>query len=170
MGTINKCLKEWNAIIEALGKGKQSLIIRKNSTKLDKILLYPTYSYANDKNYLLNFKKEYRKFVSDNALPNITNNRIKIKYFVSIEKIIEKSSKEILELNDLYIWNQSHVQFYLDGNNAYVWLLRVYKLKNPYFAEKHQGMTFANLKEYVNIDDSKPVLNNDNFSNVAEMI
>ena len=42
-----KCLNEWNATIEALGNGKQSVLIRKYGTSLKGFLLYPTVSYAN---------------------------------------------------------------------------------------------------------------------------
>ena len=36
MTEITKCLNEWNATIEALGCGKQSILIRKYSTTLPK--------------------------------------------------------------------------------------------------------------------------------------
>ena len=47
MMEITKCLNEWNATIEALGQGKQTILIRKYGTTLNKFLLYPTNSYAN---------------------------------------------------------------------------------------------------------------------------
>ena len=56
MTEITKCLNEWNATIEALGCGKQSILIRKYSTTLNEFLLYPTVSYANKDNYLDSFK------------------------------------------------------------------------------------------------------------------
>ncbi|MGZ7136043.1 MAG: DUF1802 family protein [Methanobacterium sp.] len=43
MKTINKCLKEWNAIIEALGQGKQSILIRYYKTYIKEFLLYPNF-------------------------------------------------------------------------------------------------------------------------------
>ena len=50
--TITKCLNEWNATIEALGRGKQSILIRKYGTNVNEFLLYPTVSYALKDNYL----------------------------------------------------------------------------------------------------------------------
>ena len=46
MNEITKCLNEWNATIEALGQGKQTILIRKYNTTLNEFLLYPTVSYA----------------------------------------------------------------------------------------------------------------------------
>lgn len=34
MEKINKCLKEWNATVEALGQGKQIVLIRTYKTNL----------------------------------------------------------------------------------------------------------------------------------------
>ena len=42
METITKCLNEWNATLEALGQGKQTILIRKYNTSVEKFLLYPT--------------------------------------------------------------------------------------------------------------------------------
>lgn len=46
MDTINKSVKEWNAVIEALGNGFHSILIRKYETSHKNFLLYPTFSYA----------------------------------------------------------------------------------------------------------------------------
>ena len=48
MEEITKCLNEWNATIEALGCGNQTILIRKYGTSLNNFLLYPTISYANN--------------------------------------------------------------------------------------------------------------------------
>lgn len=37
-----KCLNEWNATIEALGQGKQTILIRKYDTTLKEFLFFPT--------------------------------------------------------------------------------------------------------------------------------
>ena len=55
MSEITKCINEWNATIEALGQGKQTILIRKYNTTLKEFLLYPTVSYANKDNVLDSF-------------------------------------------------------------------------------------------------------------------
>ena len=52
MSEITKCLNEQNATIEALGQGKQTILIRKYGTTLNEFLLYPTVSYALKDNVL----------------------------------------------------------------------------------------------------------------------
>lgn len=52
MEAITKCLNEWNATLESLGQGKQTILIRKYNTSADKFLLYPTTSYANKDDFL----------------------------------------------------------------------------------------------------------------------
>jgi len=42
MKSTHKCLKEWNATIEALGQGKQTILIRSCKTNFTEFLLYPT--------------------------------------------------------------------------------------------------------------------------------
>lgn len=69
MTEITKCLNEWNATIESLGTGKQTILIRKYQTTLDEFLLYPTVSYANKDDILDSFDKEYQTFVKKNLLP-----------------------------------------------------------------------------------------------------
>ncbi len=69
MENITKCINEWNATIEALGQGKQTILIRKYGTNIDKFLLYPTVSYTLKDNYLDSFEKKYKSFVEGNALP-----------------------------------------------------------------------------------------------------
>lgn len=46
MHAIKKCLNEWNATIEALGQGKQTILIRNYNTTVKEFLLYPTVSYS----------------------------------------------------------------------------------------------------------------------------
>ena len=72
--TITKCLNEWNATIEALGQGKQSILIRKYGTNVDEFLLFPTVSYALKDNYLNSFQDDYKDFIKENAIQNLKLN------------------------------------------------------------------------------------------------
>ena len=57
MKEITISLNEWNAIIEALGHGKQTILIRKYGTNINEFLLYPTIGYTKT-NDILNFFKD----------------------------------------------------------------------------------------------------------------
>lgn len=168
--TITKCLNEWNATIEALGQGKQSILIRKYSTTLNKFLLYPTVSYALKNNYLDSFQKDYKDFAKNNALPNKKDSKFEVKYLAKVEKIIEKPSTRIGALNDYHIWTRDHVKSYLGNSKAQIWVLRVYELENPEFLSRTRGMKYANVDKEVQIDNLKPVLSDREFESILKGI
>ena len=166
---ITKCLNEWNATIEALGHGKQIILIRKYGTNLNKFILYPTVSYVKS-NYLDNFKREYTSFVKENALPKKYYDTTEIKYYATVEKVIEKPSQRIGSFNKYHIWTSEHVKSYLGNQKAYIWILRVYNLKDPVMAERTMGIRYANLLEEVSLDGIKPVLSDDEFTKLVKEI
>lgn len=168
MAKITKCLNEWNATVEALGQGKQTILIRKYNTSLKEFLLYPTVSYANKDNYLDSFSD--KKFVKENTYPNKENDKFEVKYFAKVEKVIEKSSGRIGTLNDFHIWTCDHVKSYLKNKKAYIWVLRVYELENPVFTKRSNGMLYANTLEEISIDNMKPVLSDKEFDKILSKI
>lgn len=170
MSKLKKCLNEWNATIEALGQGKQTILIRKYNTTLDKFLLYPTVSYAHKTGFLKSFHKKYLSFAKENALPKREGKKIEVKYYAEVEKIIERPSTRIGVLKKYFIWTPEHVKAYMGGKNAYVWILRVYKLKKPVLTERTNGMRYANLLEGVSLDGIEPVINDNNFAKIVEEI
>jgi len=124
MDAMTKCLNEWNATIEALGQGKQAILIRKYGTNIDKFLLYPTVSYALKDNYLDSFENKYKSFAEENALPKKDNGKTEVKYYAEVEKVIEKSVQRIGSLNKYHIWTNEHVKSYLGNQKAYVWVFK----------------------------------------------
>lgn len=167
MDTIKKCLNEWNATVEALGQGKQTILIRKYGTNINKFLLFPTVSYALKDDYLDSFETKYNIFVAENALPKKDKSKTEVKYYTEVEKVIEKSPQRIGSLNKYHIWTNEHVKSYLGNQKGYVWILRVYKLKKPVMAERTMGMRYANLLEEVTLEGIKPVLNDKEFSKIV---
>ena len=99
MSEITKCINEWNATIEALGQGKQTILIRKYGTTLNEFLLYPTVSYANKDDVLDSFQD--KSFVKDNLLPASEDKKYEVKYYATVEEVIEKSSERIGAFNKL---------------------------------------------------------------------
>ncbi|EKQ50757.1 MAG: hypothetical protein B655_2272 [Methanobacterium sp. Maddingley MBC34] len=171
MDSTNKCLKEWNATIEALGQGKQTILIRHYGTSLESFLLYPTVSYANKDNYLDGFQSKYQPFVQEYSLPEKQGDKTAIKYYANVEKIVEKPSSRVGSLKNNYIWTSDHVKNYLKGKKAKIWVLRVYELKEPYLAEPTPGaIKYANLKEKVPLKGIKPVLSDSEFSKILKKI
>lgn len=170
MESVKKAIKEWNAVVEALGQGKQSILIRKFYTTNREFLLYPTFSYAIKDDYLNMFKEDYKSFVEENVLPLKKDDEVQIKYYASVDKILEKSAVSMGKLNNMHMWTNNHVKSYLENKKGYVWLLRVYELQEPIFGEKNMGMVFANLKKGASLDGMKPVISDNEFKEIESKL
>ncbi len=169
MSEITKCINEWNATIEALGQGKQTILIRKINTTQKEFLLYPTISYVNKEDILDSFQEEYKDFVKDNLLPDGENRTYEVKYFAKVDEIIEKSSSRIGAFNKFHIWTREHVKNYLGRNSPKIWILRVYKLDKPQKLKRSNGMVYANVEKPVKLEGT-PVLTDDEFNKLKNNI
>ena len=167
MAEITKCLNEWNATIEALGQGKQTILIRKYGTTLKEFLLYPTVSYALKDNILNSFQDP--DFAKDNLLPTGKNGTYEIKYYATVEGVIEKPSSRIGAFNKFHIWTRDHVKDYLGRKPAQIWILRVYELNEPQMLKRNRGMRYANVNRQVKLD-GKPVISDKEFDKLKEEI
>ena len=169
MDEITKCINEWNATIEALGQGKQSILIRKYGTTSNKLLLYPTISYANKDNVLDSFQNDFKNFVKNNLLPNGQNGMYEVKYYATVEEVINKPSTRIGAFNKFHIWTSNHVKNYLGKKEAKIWILRVYKLNKPHVLKRSNGMLYANVNKPVKLEGT-PVIPDDKFNKLKEEI
>jgi len=131
-------------------------------------LLYPTVSYASKDNFLDSFQSKYKTFVEENSLPDKKDDKVLIKYFATLENIAEKPVSRIPS-EKYYIWTRDHVKNYMTGKTAFIWFLRVYILKEPYWAEPTPGaIRYANLKHEVSLEGIEPVLNDTTFKTVFD--
>ena len=169
MSEITKCINEWNATIEALGQGKQTILIRKYGTTLNEFLLYPTISYANKNDIIDSFQDDCKSFVKDNLLPAGENRKYEVKYYATVEEVIEKPSTRIGAFNKFHIWTRDHVKDYLGRKQAKIWILRVYKLDEPQMLKRSNGMLYANVDKPVKLE-GKPVLSDKEFAKLKEEI
>ena len=160
MTEITKCINEWNATIEALVQGKQTILIRKYGTTLNEFLLYPTVSYANKDDVLDSFQD--KGFVKANLLPAGEDKKYEVKYYATVEEVIEKSSARIGAFNKFHIWTRDHVKSYLGKKEAKIWILRVYELDEPKYLSRSAGMLYANVDTPVKLE-GRPVLSDDEF-------
>lgn len=169
MSKITKCLNDWNATVEALGQGKQTILIRKTGTTLEEFLLYPTVSYANKDDYLDSFKESEKDFVKDHTLPDADGKKYEVKYYATVEDVFETPVSRIGKFNNYHIWTKKHVSGYFDTKNANIWLLRVYELDKPVYCSRSRGMVFANVDEEIELK-GKPVISDDEFEKLREEI
>ena len=166
MSEITKCLNEWNATLEALGQGKQTILIRKYGTTLNEFLLYPTVSYANKEDILDSFQD--KEFAKNNLLPN-GDDAYEVKYYATVEEVIDKPSTRIGSFNKFHIWTRNHVKNFLGRKNAKIWILRVYELDKPQMLKRTRGMRYANVDKPVKLE-GKPVMPDDDFNKLKEEI
>lgn len=167
---ITECLNEWNATIEALGQGKQTILIRRYKTNLKDFLLYPTINYLKNYDFLDSFDEVYHPFAHEFAVPKKVGKKIEVKYYAKVEKIINKPSSRISSFDNYHIWTNDHVKSYLDGKNANIWLLRVYKLDKPLILSRTKGIVYSNVEEPVSLNKIEPVLYDKEFNKIKNEI
>ena len=105
----------------------------------------------------------------DNLLPYSENRAHEIKYYATVEEIIDKSSTRIGSFNKFHIWTRDHVKDYLGGKNARIWILRVYELNEPKMLKRSSGMLYANVDKPVKLE-GKPVIPDAEFDKLKEEI
>ena len=164
---LTKCINEWNATIEALGQGKQSILIRKYGTSINEFLLYPTTSYANKDDVLDSFQD--KEFVKNNLLPTGENRTYEVKYYATVEEVIDKPSSRIGAFNKFHIWTRDHVKDYLGRKEAKIWVLRVYELDEHQMLKRSNGMLYANLNKPVKLE-GEPVIPDKEFNKLKQEI
>ena len=165
MKKITKCLNDWNAIIEALGQGKQTILIRTYDTSLKEFLLFPTTSYAFDQNIEDSFKEEYRDFAKENLLPKMNEGEFEIKYYAKVEKIL-KNIPNINYFEKYHIWETSHVNDYIRRKRPYVWVLRVYEIEEPVLLKRSKGIRYSNVNKEVSLENLKSVISDEEFEEI----
>ena len=169
MSEITKCLNEWNATIEALGQGKQTILIRKYDTTLKEFLFFPTTSYATKEGILDSFQDDCKSFVDDNLLPAGENRTYEVKYYATVEGVIDKSSTRIGAFNKFHIWTRDHVKNYLGRKEAKIWVLIVYELDEHQMLKRSNGMLYANVNKPVKLE-GEPVIPDKEFNKLKQEI
>ncbi len=166
MKATEKCLIESNAIVEALGQGKQTILVRNYQNTLKEFLLYPDVTYLENEKYLDSFKDH--SFVQENSKPKEEGPEYEVKYFATVEEEIEKPASVMDDLSKYHIWTTNHVNDYINSDKTYVWLLRIYKLKEPVVTNRTNGMVYANTDIEISVDDIEPVLSDAEFNKIKD--
>lgn len=150
--------KEWSYIVDALGKGKQSIILRKGGISEDggdfaikgkKFLLLPTqYHQAREliKPEWLTDLEGDRYFSSDN--------KTKIEFFAEIADHRVISDWNILEkLHPQHAWNMDIIKERYNRweKNVHLLIVQVYKLKKPF--ELEMLPQYGGCKSWIEVED-----------------
>lgn len=95
--------------------------------------------------------------MKDNLLPVGENRTYELKYYATVEEVIEKSSARIGAFNNFHIWTRDHVKNYLGRKEAKIWILRVYELDETQMLKRSNGMSYANVNKPVKLEGT-PVI------------
>jgi len=160
--------KEWGYIVDALGKGKQSVIIRKGgiseeggdfSIKGKKFLLLPTQYH------------QAREMIKHDWLPQLDGDqyqlsldKVKIQYFAEVadSKII-KDWNLLEKLDSQHAWRKEIImeRFNRWEKSAHLLILQVYQLEQPF--ELELKPQYGGCKSWIDLEEEidfrgKPVI------------
>jgi len=171
MNLCNKCLKEGNPIVEALGNGIQAIMIKttKPSPVGKQFVFFPTSLY-NHVNINETFKEQYQDFAQQNQEVARVNNKNVIKYYASVEYVIEDAKIPLKYFDDFHIWEEDYLKDFLGKKSVYIWLLRVYQLKENFPAPMVKGGMYGNLKKGISVDFMRPVISDDDFTKIKQKL
>jgi hypothetical protein len=151
--------KEWGYIVDALGKGKQSIIIRKGGISEDtpdftikgtKFLLFPTqFHQANEM-----IKSEWLPHLNGDQF-QIGSDKIKILYFAEIaEAKLIKDFSTLEKLDAHHAWKKEVIQerFNRWEKSAYLLIVQIHKLFKP--VEIELKPAYGGCKSWVELEEN----------------
>lgn len=172
--------KEWSVVCAALGKGKQSLILRKGGVedgaegiRIEKpeFWLYPTYLH------------QEQQPVTDAMLGGSlatqpsTGSKISIQYYAVVQRADFISTEVALaRLQKFHIWSNSTItqRFHYRKPGLWGMIVRIYELEKP--VEFDQSPDMAGCRSWVELPEElptsglKPVLTDHEFQEVQSAI
>jgi hypothetical protein len=133
----NRALKEWATVCDALGAGRQILLIRKGGIREEggafavddpEFFLLPTFEHQNAG--LL--KAEHQAEIAASAAAAPPYGEVRLGHYAVVDTVLVADDEEALnDLSAEYIWNEQYVRQRCEFNAydpLYVLLLRVYRL------------------------------------------
>ena len=166
----DKALKEWGTVVEALGNGIQTLLIRRRRPAHNEFFLYPTYGIKQTRKC---FQKQFHD-IYDKAMSSKLKGKVEIKCYSQVEEIIEVNDlQRLVDLSDHYIWTSSHVEEHFKEskkNKVYVVILRTFNLPEPKIVDVFLGLSWVNLPEPISTVNCVPVLTDADFDSKINQI
>jgi hypothetical protein len=169
----NLALKEWAAVIAALDKGEQTILLRKGGIaekdfgiKCETFLFYPTYFHEMDK-YV---RVKYHDLLQE-ASANVTEEVVTITNWAILDEIIlTRDLDAMLKASDHYVYTAPYLKNRFDWRAEKpmnVLFTRVYRLKQPIeipVVNRYRGCkSWVDLEGPINLENSAPVLSNEEF-------
>ena len=180
-GMSRTALKEWDAVVEALASGSQTILVRKGGLRDDvprfdlksrEFFLYPT-RYHESSNLL---KPEVISRI-DSETPE-DEDVVELAVFAEVCEVLEASTEEELEaLSPFHIWNKRFTEKRLawrPRQAVTVMIVRVYLLEQPQalmIMEDYKGCkSWVEFVEDYPVGNVSPVMNSRRFRSTVAKI
>lgn len=174
-------IKEWSAVVNAMGQGKQSLLVRIYEPPTTELLLYPTFNfYGSNKNrpeiFDSMFQEPYRKQAREAGARTMerahNDGIVDIELFARIDQVIPVQDKRAWErLTPYFIWSAKHVADYAKSSKydaAWIWLCRVYRFNTPLEIGRSSALPPNSYRHFEQVDtkQARPVLSDADFDSL----
>lgn len=181
-------IKEWSAVINAMGEGKQSLLIRIYEPATDELLLYPTFNfYGSNKNrpeifdnmFQESFRKKAREAGERTMERAHKDGIVDIDFFARIDQVYtihpNQSNRVWERMAPYFVWSWKHVADYAKTSRydaVWLWLCRVYRFNKPLEIGRSSALPPNSYRhfEQVNTSNARPVLSDADFERVKSEI
>lgn len=161
--------KEWANIVDAIGTGRQNIILRKGgiiedegefSLKAKKFLLFPT-QFHQTKDQI---KPAWQPFLNGERFL-VDENQIYLKYFVEVaDAKLVKDWNNLKRLQNYHAWTEEVIKekFIRWEESLYLLVVQAYQLSNP--VKVTIKPEYAGCKSWIELEEEielvgKPVLN-----------
>jgi hypothetical protein len=173
---LTVAFKEWAAICQALGEGRQCLILRKGGiaeerglfrAEHDEFLLYPTYFHEQRSG----LKPDYQHLLDSAEQSHPAQGTIAFRHFARVTDIHFLTNLEkLLALDTLHAWTSGIVRqrFAYRTPGLYVLMVRAFRL--PQCETRHDCPDYAGCKTWVALDSplatdgAVPVVSDEDFA------
>ncbi len=176
-------LKEWAVTVQALGEGRQVLLLRKGGIHEEgknfrvshrEFLLYPTYEHQQESLLKPEHQPRLRQLLDRSPRAE----QITFSYWARVEEVIQVSQQEkVDDLSPYHIWTNAYAQSRLHWKPMLplsVMLQRVHRMERPVsvpFLPEYRGCTsWVELMSGVPLGRLEPVLSDLEFQRQVDEI
>jgi hypothetical protein len=171
-------LKEWCGVIDAMGEGRQIIMMRKYPPAHDEFFLYPTYGFSKRRNYLDSYFQEQHHDLVTRSVKSKEKGRTEIRYYALIDEVVQIRREDFGKLKNLsqfYIWSPDHVMNYVKDEKvkrAFIWAVRVYRLSKSQSIKDlgRGGVKYVYLPTRIFTAGSVPILGDTEFQSLKTEI
>lgn len=176
-------LKEWSAVVESLGDGTQTILLRGYPSKPSEFFLFPTFNYVRTRpafpdEFSEKFQPKYVEMARRTG--ETTRDRAReffadIKYWARIDSVLPVPINRIQQIADHTIWSRKHVQDYanISRNGLFIWIVRLNKFPETVPIQRYPGggvPHYYRHTEEIPTTGSYPVLSDLDYTRQKEVL